>query len=236
LGGNLVGNNIFNRCKYAHLNPRYGVFTLGSYSSDLYNCLVIEPTPTPTSTSTPTPTPTPTPTTSPTSTPTPTATLVPPTATPTPTATLVPPTATPTPTATVVPPTATPTPTSTLVPPTATPTPTTTSTPTPTPTPTTGLGQCYTYTLELAYASDTNYGVRYRAVGTFEDSYSQFNGIPSVQVSEGVYAYSVCTELEPTLLDTSSWPTHQSIGTAQGISRTGPNGPCQGNADCYTAG
>ena len=223
LGGNLVGNNIFNRCKYAHLNPRYGVFTLGSYSSVLYNCLVIEPTPTPTSTSTPTPTPTPTPTTSPTSTPTPTATLVPPTATPTPTAT-------------VVPPTATPTPTSTLVPPTATPTPTTTSTPTPTPTPTTGLGQCYTYTLELAYASDTNYGVRYRAVGTFEDSYSQFNGIPSVQVSEGVYAYSVCTELEPTLLDTSSWPTHQSIGTAQGISRTGPNGPCQGNADCYTAG
>ena len=236
LGGNLVNNNIFNRSKYAYLNPRYGVFTSGSYSSDLYNCLVIEPTPTPTPTTSPTPTPTPTPTSSSTPTPTPTATLVPPTATPTPTATLVPPTATPTPTATLVPPTATPTPTATLVPPTATPTPTLTSTPTPTPTPTTGLGQCYTYTLDLAYASDTNYGVRYRAVGTSVDSYSQFNGVPSIQVSEGVYAYSVCTESEPTLLDTSAWPVYQSIGTANGITRSGPNGPCQGNADCYTAG
>ena len=105
-------------------------------------------------------------------------------------------------------------------------------TPTPTPTLTASLGQCYTYTLVLAYASDTNYGVRYRAVVTSVDSYSQFNGIASVQVSEGVYAYSVCTELEPTLLDTSAWPVYQSIGSANGITRSEPNGPCQGNAEC----
>jgi hypothetical protein len=107
--------------------------------------------------------------------------------------------------------------------------------PTPTPTPTTeALGQCYTYTLVLADASDTDYGVRYRAVGTSVDSYSQFNGIASVQVSEGVYAYSVCSEIEPTLLDTSAWPVYNSIGSADGITRSGPDGNCVGNADCYT--
>jgi hypothetical protein len=109
-----------------------------------------------------------------------------------------------------------------------------TPTPTPTPTPTTSLGQCYTYTLVLADASDTDYGVRYRAVGTSVDSYSQFNGIASVQVSEGVYAYSVCSETEPTLLDTSAWPVYNSIGSADGITRSGPDGNCVGNADCYT--
>ena len=137
LGGNLVGNNIFNRCKYAHLNPRYGVFTSGSYSDDLYNCLVIEPTPTPTSTSTPTPTPTPTPTS--TSTPTPTPTTSPtPTSTPTPTSSS----------------TSTPTPTSSSTS-TPTPTPTSSSTATPTPTPTTGGKSIELRALDIASIPQT---------------------------------------------------------------------------------
>ena len=149
-GGNLVGNNIFNRSKYTYLNPRYGVFTLGSYSSDLYNCLVIEPTPTPTSTSTPTPTPTPTPTSTSTPTPTPTTSPTPTsssTSTPTPTSSS---TSTPTPTPTSSG-TATPTPTATLVPP----TPTTSSTPTPTPTPTTGGKSIELRALDIASIPQT---------------------------------------------------------------------------------
>jgi hypothetical protein len=125
-GGNLVGNNIFNRSKYAHLNPRYGVKISEPYSSDLYNCVPIEPTPTPTATPTPTPSSTPTPTPSSTPTPTPTASSTPtPTATPTPTPTASStPTPTPTPTESSTP---TPTPTES-----STPIPTASSTPTPT--------------------------------------------------------------------------------------------------------
>jgi hypothetical protein len=165
-GGNLVGNNVFNRSKYAYLNPRYGVKISEPYSSDLYNCVPIEPTPTSTATPTPTPTATPTPTPSSTPTPTPTASSTPtPTPTPTPSSTSTPiptstptptesstPTPTPTPSSTPTPtptstdvveatstplPTSTPTPTATTVPPTATPTPTaTTVPPTATPIPT----------------------------------------------------------------------------------------------------
>jgi hypothetical protein len=144
-GGNLVGNNIFNRSKYAYLNPRYGVKTSGSYSSDLFNCTVIEPTPTPTPSSTPTPTPTPTASSTPTPTPTPTASS---TATPTPTSSSTP-TPTPSPTTSQTPMptgTETPTPTASSTPtPTSssTPTPTASGTPTPTPTSTNLTSECY---------------------------------------------------------------------------------------------
>ena len=43
-GGNLIGNNIFNRCKYDYRKPRYGVPITGSttYESVTFNCEEIE--------------------------------------------------------------------------------------------------------------------------------------------------------------------------------------------------
>lgn len=169
------------------------------------------PTPTPTPTSTPIPTVTPTPTPAPTSTPTST------------------PTVTPIPCSfdgTVVyglPTTPTPTPTPTSITPTDTPTPTPTVTP----------GQCYTYTLD--HVSDTAFGVSYGMVGV-GTQISLFNSIPSIETSlgSGVFTYSICSDVEPTLLDTSNWPVYYPTGYSSGISRSGPNGPCSNNFDCYT--
>ena len=109
-----------------------------------------------------------------------------------------------------------------------------TQTPTPTPTPTIPLlGQCYTYTLD--HVSDTAYGVGYKPVGSQYYTNNQFNSIPSVQISDGVFAYSVCSEIEPTLLDTSNWPSTTGISGDNGISRTGPDGSCNNNFDCYSS-
>ncbi len=161
LGGNLIDSNVFNRSKYQYRLPRFGVYTVLSYNSTIFNCIgAIEPTPTPTQTPTKTPTPTVTATRTPTPTVTPTVT---PTlnviaASPTPTNTV-----TPTPTNTVTP-TTTPTPTTTFTP---TPNATSSNTPTPTPTPTptdtpsgTPPAQLYTYYLAggiLAAQSGTTY-------------------------------------------------------------------------------
>jgi len=43
-GGNLIGNNIFNRSKYDYRKPRYGVYSTGSttYDSVTFNCEEIE--------------------------------------------------------------------------------------------------------------------------------------------------------------------------------------------------
>ena len=41
-GGNLIGNNIFNRCKYDYRKPRYGVYSVTSYNDDTFNCEEIE--------------------------------------------------------------------------------------------------------------------------------------------------------------------------------------------------
>ena len=43
-GGNLIGNNIFNRCKYDYRKPRYGVPITGSttYDSVTFNCEELE--------------------------------------------------------------------------------------------------------------------------------------------------------------------------------------------------
>ena len=161
LGGNLIDSNVFNRSKYQYRLPRFGVYTVLSYNSTVFNCIgAIEPTPTPTQTPTKTPTPTVTATRTPTPTVTPTIT---PTlnviaASPTPTAST---TITPTPTTT---PTTTSTPTTTFTPtPNATSsnTPTPTLTPTPTDTPSgTPPAQLYTYYLAggiLAAQSGTTY-------------------------------------------------------------------------------
>ena len=179
------------------------------------------PIATPTQTPTPTPTPTSTPTPTPTSTPTPT-----PSSTPTATPTSTP---TPTPTATEADDlcadiqfgTSTPTPT---------PTNTSTPTPTPTPSPTTGLGQCYTYILD--HVSDTAYGISYKPVDGATVNV-KFNTLYSDQVVDGIFSYSVCTTVEPTLLDTSSWPVYTGIGQADGITRSGPNGSCSNTLDCF---
>jgi hypothetical protein len=90
-GGNLIGNNIFNRSKYDYRKPRYGVYSTIAYSADTFNCEEIEPqlTPTPTPTPTVTPTNTVTPTVTPTNTVTPTVTPTP-TITPTKTVTYSP--------------------------------------------------------------------------------------------------------------------------------------------------
>ena len=254
-GGNLIENNIFNRSKHFYLRPRFGVYSTTSYDGDTFNCVIITPTPTPTptptstptptpsSTPTPTPTNTPTPTPSPTTSPTPTPTpTTSPTATPTETPTPTPTnSSTPTPTPTTSPtatPTETPTPTptsTTVVDATSTPTPTPTtipptSTPTPTPSPTTELGQCYTYILD--HLSDTSYGVSYKPVGGTTLNV-QFSSISPEQISDGVFAYSVCTTVEPTLLNTSSWPVYTSIGQTNGITRSGPNGSCSNNLSCF---
>ena len=254
-GGNLIENNIFNRSKHFYLRPRFGVYSTTSYDGDTFNCVIITPTPTPTptptstptptpsSTPTPTPTNTPTPTPSPTTSPTPTPTpTTSPTATPTETPTPTPTnSSTPTPTPTTSPtstPTETPTPTptsTTVVDATSTPTPTPTtipptSTPTPTPSSTTELGQCYTYILD--HLLDTSYGVSYKPVGGTTLNV-QFNSISPEQISDGVFAYSVCTTVEPTLLNTSSWPVYTSIGQTDGITRSGPNGSCSNNLSCF---
>ena len=131
-GGNLIGNNIFNRSKYTYLRPRYGLPNGNSRDGLDYQCDYLAPatpTPTPTITLTPTLTRTSTPTTTSTVTPTiaPTSTITP---TITPTSTLTP---TVTPTNTVTP---TLTPTITITP-TLTSTPTTTQSQTPTITSTT---------------------------------------------------------------------------------------------------
>jgi len=102
---------------------------------------------------------------------------------------------------------------------------------TPTPTPTIpSLGQCYTYTLD--HVSDTAYGVSYISVGGGLTS-NQFNSIPSIQISDGVYSYSICSEEYPTLLDYTG-PGPIGIGGADGITYSGPNGNCTTNFDCYT--
>jgi hypothetical protein len=100
---------------------------------------------------------------------------------------------------------------------------------TPTATATPILGQCYSYTLD--HVSDTAYGVSYKPVGGSTTNV-QFNSLVSEQISDGVYRYSICTEVEPTLLDCSNWPSTTGIGYASGISRTGPNGSCTNNLDC----
>ena len=41
-GGNLIGNNIFNRSKYDYRKPRYGVYSVTSYNDDTFNCEEIE--------------------------------------------------------------------------------------------------------------------------------------------------------------------------------------------------
>jgi hypothetical protein len=42
-GGNLIGNNIFNRCKYDYRKPRYGVPVVSTtYDSVTFNCEEIE--------------------------------------------------------------------------------------------------------------------------------------------------------------------------------------------------
>jgi hypothetical protein len=108
-----------------------------------------------------------------------------------------------------------------------------TTPPPPTPTsstPSSSGGQCYTYTLDNV--SDTDYGVSYVPVGG-TTTIVQFGSLPSQQVSNGVYSYSICTEVEPTLLDTSSWPSVRGIGSSDRITRTGPNGTCYNNFDCY---
>lgn len=196
-GGNLVGNNIFNRSKYGYLNPRYGVKTSGSYSSDLYNCVVIEPTPTPTPTSSPTATPTPTPTNSPTPTPTPTESSTP---TPTPTASS---TATPTPSPTTSP---TPSPTSTETPtptasssptptPTSTPTPTESSTPTPTPTATIVETDCLQYCMTYDPNDLPNdLYVRYKVCGTSSVETELIQGLISTLNENGTRTTCICVK------------------------------------------
>jgi hypothetical protein len=149
LGGNLIDSNVFNRSKYQYRLPRFGVYTVLSYNSTVFNCIgAIEPTPTPTQTPTKTPTPTVTATRTPTPTVTPTITPTSNTiaASPTPTNTV-----TPTPTNTVTP-TTTPTPTTSFTP---TPNTTSSSTPTPTLTPTptdtpSGTPPAQLYTFYLA--------------------------------------------------------------------------------------
>ena len=41
-GGNLIGNNIFNRSKYNYRKPRYGVYSTTPHSGDTINCEEIE--------------------------------------------------------------------------------------------------------------------------------------------------------------------------------------------------
>jgi hypothetical protein len=117
---------------------------------------------------------------------------------------------------------------------TLTPTPTPTGTPTPTPTPTipTDNGQCYTYTLDYG-VSTSFYGVSYVMPGV-GIQILQFNSLPSNVGPGDSQIYFICSEVEPTLLDTYNWPSTTGIGGANGISRTGPNGYCSNNFDCYT--
>ena len=62
----------------------------------------------------------------------------------------------------------------------------------------------------------------------------QFNSLPSNVGPGDSQIYYICSEVEPTLLDTSNWPSTMGIGYDNGISRTGPNGYCSTNFDCYT--
>jgi hypothetical protein len=102
-------------------------------------------------------------------------------------------------------------------------------TPTPTPTETQSLGQCYTYTVDYN-VSTTAYGVNYTPVGGSATPV-QFNSL--VSDDNGLaYVFNICSTVEPTLLDCSSWPSTTGIGYASGISRTGPNGYCSNNFDC----
>ena len=106
------------------------------------------------------------------------------------------------------------------------------ATPTPTPTIPTANGQCYTYTLDYG-VSTTDYGVSYVMVGV-GNQIVQFNSLPSNVGPGDSQIYYICSEVEPTLLDTSNWPSTMGIGYDNGISRTGPNGYCSTNFDCYT--
>lgn len=124
--------------------------------------------------------------------------------------------------------TPTPTPTATGTP---TPTPTVTPTPTPTPTATTTSegAQCYSYTVESSVDKNL-YGIRYTGSGEaiVENKFSELE-----DDSNGVY--SICCIGQPTLLQFSG-NVSTGIGFAEGVSRTGPNGSCTSNADCFDGG
>jgi hypothetical protein len=161
-----------------------------------------------------------------------------PTRTPTKTPT---PTLTPTITATIsLTPTRTPTLTPTVTPttglePSSSPTPTPTRTPTLTPSGSPGAaatGECYTYTLEYNVIT-TAYGLSYKPVGSESYVTNQFSSIVSDSGPEFSQIYYICTTEEPTLLYYYSGSNYSSIGGADGISRTGPNGACESNFDCY---